>query len=100
MTYRLDGDNSGVADLVDRLEGLSTLLLLTAEAVDGIVSALTGQAVNTAADMYQDSQPDTSADNTRPKLALVRTLPQRPDNPSHDGPHGAGTPNGRNLVTS
>lgn len=69
------------AKLVDALQGLSTLLLLTAEACDEITSALTGKPVDTAADMYPDSQPDiyadTSAASTRPKLAVVAPIDGR-----------------------
>lgn len=66
------------AKLVDALQGLSTLLLLTAEACDEITAGLTGRPVDTAADMYPDSQPDiyaaTGADSTRPKLAVVTPI--------------------------
>jgi hypothetical protein len=81
------------AQLADALRQLSTLLLLTAEAVDNAVSALTGQPTNTAADMYPDSQPDsvpytepvrtghrtdttpdTRPDDERPRLSVVRPL--------------------------
>lgn len=71
------------AKLADALQGLSTLLLLTAEACDEITSALTGKPVDTAAVMYPDSQPDiwadTSADSVRPKLAVVASIGGRAD---------------------
>lgn len=93
------------AALTDALRQLSTLLLLTAEAADSIVSALTGQPVSTAADMYPDSQPDTSAGSARPKLAVVRTIPAPRGQSPHDAdsvPHYVrdveALPNGRHRA--
>jgi hypothetical protein len=76
--------DAGAVQLVDALRQLSTLLLLTAEAADNILAALTGEPPDT--DPHDDprgadSEPawcghraDTRTGSERPKLAVVRPV--------------------------
>jgi hypothetical protein len=73
------------AQLVDALRQLSTLLLLTAEAADNIVAALTGEPPDTGpyaepvrTGQRTDTTPDIQPDSERPRLSVVR--PVTPDN--------------------
>ena len=97
--------DAGTAQLVDALRQLSTLLLLTADAADNIVAALTGHdpyAEPVRTGHRTDTAPDTGADSARPTLAIVRPVGKPPRPAPYDGspvrcgpyaaPYGADAP--------